>query len=313
MTMKLLTWVVILTGILQAPKAVADSLSPAAVGWGNLLIPGLGATFEGHPGTGMLEAGIEIGLFVGGTFGAREGNFTIDNSVIIPQRGTLYNPLAGQAMQEIGLKLHFFDTFYHYQQACLSIADSDRERNNPQPLYKGTWKDVLAAPFRWDNLSDPWVFLPLMVGLGYFAYDYHTTPVPQSSTYRPRTGENMLYAFNSIGLIPAGSAFGEEVLFRGMIQREAHLYTGSLVVAMISQSLLFASIHPSTDRVASFFGGLYFGYLTTRYQGNLEQAIAMHFWFDLLSGIADYLRFRLQHGQGAPWSPNATFSFSVPL
>ncbi len=306
---------ILLTFFLSSVRSVAatePTLSPAAVGWGNLLVPGLGATLRGDPGRGLIEAGAEIGLFFGGTFGVREGQFNIDTSIITPQRGNLYQPLIGQAMQEIGLKLHFFNSFYHYQQASLALADSEQEKSNSQPLYKGDWTDVLSAPFRTDNLFDPWVFVPILASIGYLAYDYHTTAVTQS-TYVPKTGENVLYGFDNIGVIPLGSAFGEEVLFRGMIMREMNSYTGSPLAAAGIQSVMFAAIHPAEDRIAALAGGLYFAYLTRRNHGDLGKAIAMHFWFDVLSGVVDYLRFRAAHGDGAPWSPTLNLGVSVPL
>ena len=227
--------------------------SPAAVGWGNILVPGLGATFREQPLRGALEAGIEIGLFYGGTFGVREGNFTIDSTVLLPQRGSLFRPLLGQAMQQFGLKLHMFNTFYHYQQASLELQKSDVESRYQQPLYKGSWTDVLSAPFRWKNLSSPYVYCVIAAAAALLAIDYHTTSV-SSSTYQPTGVENALFGVNSIGVVPLGSAFGEEPLFRGMMQREFHLYTNSLVVSILMQSALFTSLHPGAALCSSAFG-----------------------------------------------------------
>jgi membrane protease YdiL (CAAX protease family) len=122
-----------------------------------------------------------------------------------------------------------------------------------------------------------------------------------------------LYGINQVGIIPLGSAFGEEVAFRGLMQREMHLYTGSLMLAILSQTALFTALHPSNSRVAAGLGGLYFGYLTHRFNGNLEQAIAAHFWIDVLAGFIDYLRFRLSYGKDVPWSPNLSIGFGIPL
>ena len=199
---------------LGGPAACSPDVSPAAVGWGNLLVPGFGATLRGEPARGLLEAGAEIGLFYGGTFGVREGEFTIDSTIVVPpdpRTGRLLGPLIGQGLQQFGLKLHFYDTFYNYQKVCLSMEDSEREKSNGQPLYKGDWWDVMSAPFRWKNLSNPWVYTAILVSTALLFYQYNTTTVtPQ---HHATNAEESMYALNNVAIIPLGSAFGEEPLF----------------------------------------------------------------------------------------------------
>ena len=287
-------------------------LSPAAVGWGNLLVPGLGATLRGLPGRGLLEASLEIGTYYGGTFGVHEGGFTIDGSVVIPTSGNLYGPVAGQLLQEFGLKLHMFDTFYHYQQAAIDQADTDNERNNPQPLYRGNWKDVLEAPFEWKNLSSPWVYPLLIVSSVFQIYSYSSTSVaPTSIATSP--GAETFYGASQIAAVPLGSAFGEEVLFRGFIQREVHGYSKSLAVAVLSQTLLFGAIHPPELRPFAFAGGIYYGLMVHQLQGDLEPAIASHFWIDVVNGLTTYWAFRRTQGKDAPFSPPIGMQITIPF
>lgn len=54
--------------ILLFSQSASAIVSPTYIGWGNTLIPGMGATLRGEPGRGMAEAGTEIGLYYGGTF-----------------------------------------------------------------------------------------------------------------------------------------------------------------------------------------------------------------------------------------------------
>lgn len=291
---------------------VEHSLSPGGVGWGNLLVPGLGATFRGEPLRGVGEAVLELGLFYGGTFGVREGEFTIDSTIVLPQRGNLYRPLIGQSMQQVGLKLHMYNTFYHYQQACLAMKDSERETNNSQKLYTGTWDEVLTAPFRWKNLSNPFVYGMVLLAAGGLAYAYHNDEITRNA-YRPTGGEEALYGMNTLLLMPMGSAFGEEPLFRGFMQREFNLYTGSTLAAVLMQTAIFTAMHPENHYVPAFAGGLYFGFLTHHFDGNIEPAVAAHFWVNFISGIFDYLSFRLKYGKDAPWGPNVKLALSFPL
>lgn len=288
------------------------SLSPAAVGWGNLLVPGLGATLRGYPTRGLAEAGGEIGMYYGGTFGVREGSFTIDGSVDVPTSANLYRPLIGQFLQEAGLKLHFYDTFYNYQMAALAEASSDREKSNPQPLYKGDLGDIMKAPFEWKNISNPWVY-PLIVVSGiYLVLDYKWTAV-QRLNFQARPGENGLYAFDQIAAIPLGGAMGEEPLFRGMIQRETRLYTGSAVASLFIESSLFTLIHPDDEKASAFLGGMYFGIMTNHFDGNIEPAVAAHFWVNLLDGITTYWLFRRVQGLSTPFAPPLTAEITLPL
>lgn len=291
---------------------VQAELSPAAVGWGNLLVPGLGATLRGLPGRGLLEASTEIGTYYGGTFGVREGSFTIDGSVIIPTQGNLYRPLTGQILQEFGLKLHMFDTFYHYQQVALGMQDSDREKNSPQPLYKGDWSDVLTAPFKWKNLSNVWVYPILIASTAFQIINYSNTQINPSSVQVQPAAE-ALYGFTSVAAIPLGSSFGEEVLFRGFIQREAHLYTNSLPFAIAAETALFTLIHPSDLRQFAFVGGIYYGLMVHSLDGDLEPAIASHFWIDLVNGLIVYWTLRRSQGKDAPLMPPVGLQLTIPF
>lgn len=287
-----------------SPEAHAE-VSPAIVGWGNLFVPGLGATFRGDSTRGMMEAGTEVGLYYGGTFGVREGNFSIDGSVNVPTAGHLFRPTVGQTLQEFGLKLHFYDTFYNYQQAARAMALTDREKDNPQPLYQGDWKDMLSAPFKWENLSSPWVFPLILISSTYLIYSYRTTAISPIN-YRAKPYEETFYGVNQIGAIPFGGALGEEALFRGFIQREARLYTQSAAASLLVESSLFTLIHPNALKPSAFASGIYFGIMTNHFDGNLEPAIAAHFWVNVVDGLVSYWLIRRAQGKDTPFAPQLT-------
>src|SRR5262249_8077654 len=147
------------------------------------------------------------------------GEYTIDGSVLVPSGRNIVKPLVGQVMQEFGLKLHMYNTFYNYQQVSLAPENEDLQKRYQQPLYKGTWDDVLFAPFKWKNLNTPWVYIPVLVSSGVLLYSYKTEDIKKQD-YKAGPGEDALYGFAEGITVPLGSSFGEEVLYRGFIQRE---------------------------------------------------------------------------------------------
>jgi membrane protease YdiL (CAAX protease family) len=298
--------------LLILSDASRASVSPAAVGWGGLLVPGLGATLLGEAGRGALEAASESGLYFGGAFGNRESAFTIDGSVEVPVGAGISRALLGQAMQEFGLKLHMYDTFYNYQQAARAVADSDRERGNPQPLYQGDWKDMLSAPFRWQNLGSPWVYPLIIVTSIALVYDYHSTSLSNHG-FAASSYEQAFYGLNQMATIPLGGALGEEALFRGFVQREARLYTRSVPLSLLWQSSMFTLVHPDSEKISAFLSGLYFGMMTNHYDGNLEPAIAAHFWVNVVSGLTTYWAYARAQGKDTPFAPPLGMQLRIPF
>lgn len=306
-------WALLLSGSLAAPSVGASNLvDPGLTGWGNLVVPGLGASFRGDPLRGVAEAALEIGLFYGGTFGVREGTFTIDTTIVTPQKGSLVRPLVGQTMQQLGLKLHMYNTFYHYQQASLALEATETEHWNAQPLYRGNALDVLTAPFKWKHLSNPWVFGLLLASAGFIIADYATGTVTKS-THIASGFEDGLFLTQNGMIQPLGSAFGEEPLFRGFMQREFHRYTGSFWVANLMQAGIFTLLHPEEAHIPAFLGGAYFGFLVHHFDGDIEQAVAAHFWINTLNGIVAYLRFRRAQGKNVPFNPPIGIVLGMPL
>lgn len=300
-------WKLILLFIVNFPLQT-HAVSPAAVGWGNIILPGFGATLRRQPVRGLLEASTEIGTYYGGTFFGREGVFNIDNSVIVPDTRATWRPLTGEVLQEFGLKLHMFNTFYHYQQASLDPENLPMQLEYQQPLYKGNWDDVLLAPFRWKNLKEPWVLIPVALISGYLIWDYKQTPL-RRAPYVSGPADEALYGFAQGVAVPLGSSFGEEVLFRGFIQREFLYYTKSLPLSILVQTILFTSLHAPHLRPGAFVGGIYFGLTVNHFDGDLEQAIATHFWADFISGILVYFRYRKFEGKSVPLG----IQFQIPI
>ena len=294
--------------VFLAPFAHAETVSPAAVGWGNLVVPGLGASLRGLPGRGLLEASTEIGTFYGGTFYGKEGSFRIDGTVLVPDNADVFKPVVGGIMQEFGLKLHMYNTFYNYQQASLDPGNAELEKEYEQPLYKGAWDDVLLAPFKWKNLEKPYVYLPIILGTGFVYLTYLGTPIA-SRSHASSSAEDALYGTSAAISLPLGSSFGEEVLFRGFMQREIRHYTHSVVASIGAETLVFTLLHPPDLRPAAFAGGIYFGLITNYFAGDLEPGIAAHFWTDFVNGVFVYFLFRQSEHKSVPLAANVSIPF----
>jgi len=310
--MRSLITLLILAQIFLLPLTAAATVDPAAVGWGNLFVPGLGATFRGRPGKGLAEAGLELGTYFGGTFGVREGGFSIDGSVSIPTSPRLGEPIIGQSLQEFGLKYHFYNTFYHYQQAALDLKDTERERAKLQPLYQGTWKDMLAAPFSLKNLGSPWVYSLIGASAIYLIYSYQHTAITPFK-FRITASNEALYGISQTTVIPVTGAIGEEPLFRGFIMRETRQYTQSAVAALLIESTMFTLLHPADLRESGFLSGIYFGLMTNHFDGNIEPAIAAHFWVNVIDGLVTYWTLRRAQGKNTPFAPPIVGQVTIPF
>jgi membrane protease YdiL (CAAX protease family) len=85
------------------------------------------------------------------------------------------------------------------------------------------------------------------------------------------------------------------------MQRELIAETGSVPLAIVSQAAVFSLLHD--NRPFALAAGLYLGLSTYENKGNLEKAMAVHFWLDMLDGLFTYLQTRRAAGEGAPLMP----------
>lgn len=301
---KLITLILVFSTLIQSAWAV----QPAAVGWGNVFVPGLGATLRGESMRGLTEATAEIGTYYGGTYLAREGSFNIDGSLVLPKKDSLVRPLAGQVFQQFGLKLHMYDTFYNYQKASSEPENAELQTRYQQPLYKGSWDEVLLAPFKWKNLNTYWVYVPIVVTTLGLMLEYNTKKITPTS-YSAKPAEEFLYGFSQGVSIPLGSSFGEEAFFRGFMQRELWLYTGSEYAAVGIQAVVFGLLHTDEIKPIATVGGVYFGLIANHFNGDLEPGIASHFWTDVINGVLIYFLFRKDEGKSVPFSIQTKIPF----
>lgn len=95
--------------------------------------------------------------------------------------------------------------------------------------------------------------------------------------------------------------------------RETRSYTGSAVASLVIESALFTLIHPADLRASGFLSGIYFGMMTNHYDGNIEPAIAAHFWVNVVSGLVTYWTLRRSQGKNTPFAPPITGSVNIPF
>jgi membrane protease YdiL (CAAX protease family) len=147
--------------------------------------------------------------------------------------------------------------------------------------------DLLLAPFRLEHLKRPSTWIPLgalagVSALGVSAYrsDKDDTPGLRWHPYEPSD------AFFT-GALSMNAGVTEEALFRGYLFPLFHQWSGERAwVSNPAQSLLFASAHiggVTNVPIAQALFGYYMGWVTQRNDWSLGQAVAIHFWWDVMA------------------------------
>jgi len=156
-------------------------------------------------------------------------------------------------------------------------------------------------------------FPELMKGFGDWARETEdrATELTKYLTQFSSTGE-FLFAFFVIAILPA---FGEELVFRGMLQPQLLRATKNIHVAIWTTAILFSAFH------LQFFGfvprmllGALFGYLYY-WSGNLLMPMFAHFVNNGFSVLMLYLNQKsvidmdMESTEAAPWPAVIIFTF----
>ena len=164
-----------------------------------------------------------------------------------------------------------------------------RKKRTPRPTESLT--DLAAAPFSLRYLSRPTTFVPLLIqALGVFSseYDYGIIRNPDVS-------KSDLYTFNY--LANESTAIGEEAFFRGFVNNEfSHRYgnNGGLVVSSVIFGLAHTGQGQTANALQATAAGLYLGWLHQRNGFEAAEGVALHYWVNVLAGIA-----AIRNGGGA--------------
>lgn len=271
----------------------AKAVSPQLVGWGNLFLPGFGATLRDSPARGLGQLSYEGATFaVGYTLSTQKGFSSLDG--INDTFSTYKLSAAGRNLQanvdrkmvsdiflEFSIKAHLVNTYIEYRDAYRDIGITDG-------LDQHTALEGLLIPFDKKYLEQSDVWIPLALVFSAFTADYLT--VKPDSTQPLTPSSNLLYTFNYGVWQPLGSGYPEEVAYRGFLQHEVKNLTGSPLAAVLAQTLAFSFSHePGGGRYTAAAVGLYMGYLAEKYNGDLGPGSFLHFWGNLLMGVEGIL------------------------
>jgi membrane protease YdiL (CAAX protease family) len=86
----------------------------------------------------------------------------------------------------------------------------------------------------------------------------------------------------------------EEMVFRGYVQRQFHALTGSVVMAVLGQGLVFGLVHSYQgwkNVIVICVLGILFGILAA-WRRNLRTNIMVHAWADVWSGWLSFVAWR---------------------
>lgn len=281
------------------------------IGWANALLPGSGQTLLGNPGEGALQATYEVSSFAIGYRLSNSEIFSLDGFTAPRPLGRLRSPggisfeseVSGDLLQEFGLKAHMVNTFNAYRQAAFRSGMAMDHIDQTATL------DLFKEPFQLPNLSNPWVYIPILTVFTTSVIDYliqTSRTLPPSPRLNPNS--NALYAFNYGLWQPFGSGAPEEMFYRGFLQNEFYEMVPSPFFAIPLSSLLFSLSHaPGEGRFSAAIAGGYLGYLSYRYQGRLGPGITVHFWSGVILGLETILL--SQRGQRS--TPPASFDLQI--
>lgn len=143
-------------------------------------------------------------------------------------------------------------------------------------------EELLIAPFRWEYLSSPWVYAPLVMLAAAIGVSgpYNETTLVNDRFMTDGTRE-FLTIYQSMN-----AAVAEEAFFRGYLNhslsRRHGVVTGGLVsgtlfgLAHLQGGASVASVLPQT------LYGYYFAFLQHKNGGDIREGIALHFWWDVI-------------------------------
>ncbi|MBC7692333.1 MAG: CPBP family intramembrane metalloprotease [Methylotenera sp.] len=197
----------------------------------------------------------------------------------------LTRPIGAAFLQEIGLKYHMMNVFEAYREAL-----KRRGGDLGQGLEEHSSKELLLEPFRSENISSAWVYVPLGLLTGFVVWDYTSQMRHGLTPTQPlNTRSNGLIAFNQTILYPFGSGAPEEMFYRGFIQNEAYFATGSPALSVAASTAAFTFSHSPEGYLTAAISGTYLGALAYLDHGKLGKGITLHFWSVVVLGVETFL------------------------
>lgn len=248
----------------------------------SLFVPGAGHFYLGKWKQGLLHLGAES-AFVAGT--------SLLETSSERKEYNIFSILAYEAHQS--------QIFSAYRDARLINSNSGYKN----PIEDTKMTKLAFSPFNVEYLKQPTVYLAPIVAIG-IAYslrgnkriddveqitiaEKNFDPLPGSLIY-----EGMMLPFGF------SAAFGEECLFRGVIQQETERIFGK-TGGLIAASLIFGAMHIGQETryknsdfiypAIATVGGFYFGRIYQKNNYELGEGIAAHAWFTSSFLLANFL------------------------
>jgi membrane protease YdiL (CAAX protease family) len=114
-----------------------------------------------------------------------------------------------------------------------------------------------------------------------------TQKVPDTYSYHVPSGAAEVFLWI---LVSISAGFCEELLFRGYLQRQFHSATGSVVVAVLLQGVIFGLLHSykGWSQVITITAlGILYGALVA-WRRNLRASMIAHAWSDIYEGYVKF-------------------------
>jgi uncharacterized protein len=264
---------------LSPPAAVAD-LSPPMAAVSSVLLPGLGQALSKDYGTAAAHFGIFAGSLATALHYEDKADFLKDDVRYPDSDRELVNQttLRADFAWRLATDTAFYSSFAAYRDA--------RERNNRgyrTPVPKETLPQLALSPLRWEYLSRPTTFVPLAIaavasfgsknGYGIYRHD----DVSKSDLHVHNFTANEL------------TAVGEEGFFRGFLNNELSSRWGNRW-GLTASSAIFGLAHTgqgnSANALQAALGGAYLGWVQQRNQFEIGEGVAIHYWWNVIAGIA---------------------------
>ncbi len=275
----LVALILLLSLILPHPAGAA---SPELAAAGSLLLPGAGQAGNGDWAAAAGHFGLWLFLWRQQGILMEQSDFleydvrADDDALLLYTNRTTFS---ADLYASAGFNLALYSAYGAYRDAWQDGGADDI----PAPREQ---LDALAlAPFRWEHLSRPTTFVPLLaLMVGLVAADPETRYVyaRQGGLTRDELALGLTAQMEMV-------AVGEESLFRGVINHSLSRRFGPRWGVGLS-SVVFGAAHSGTGGAASpavaALYGLYAGLLHQQNSYTLGENVALHFWWNLLISAA---------------------------
>lgn len=257
----------------------------ATVLW-SCFVPGGGHFYLGQPNAGNAYLLTEGLLLIGGMS-------TKSNPGMAENEWNLFFANA--------LKIHELNIFTSYREA----RTINQNLGYINPIDTTSLPQLYLAPFKWKNLSSPYVYGFLIAGIGINMlqaslnqqrrdYDSIDT-IDMMGVTLDRSAGTTAYAFSWITL-DLNAAVSEECAYRGVLQAEAEESIGKTAGLLVSSGIFGLGHVTNWVDGASWvnggvatLAGIYLGWLFQKNGYRLEESIAAHFWFNVAAGTTLFI------------------------